>query len=67
MQRTGFLVRQAAPRESVEVAQELVHLLFLLENKQRRISLPRWRDRENIGGASFSSLLSLIIVIPTDR
>jgi hypothetical protein len=31
MQRTGFLVRQAAPRESVEVAQELVHLLFLLE------------------------------------
>jgi len=31
MQRTGFLVRQAVLRESVDVVQELLHLLFLLE------------------------------------
>jgi hypothetical protein len=33
------------------------HLLFLVENKHKQIPLPLMRDRDDLVGAFFSSLL----------
>jgi len=34
------------------------HLLFLIENKQKQILLPRLRDQDDIVGGFFISLLA---------